>query len=350
MKPLYRAIGVLIALLVGGVLVKQGEKVVKPVVSTSPSPVTAATSTPTPSPTPSATPKATSTGSITMLFGGDVMLGRTVETRIKANGNTWPFDSITSTLTNADITAVNLESPLRTDAASTLPSSLVLRGYPPGLAGVSKAGIDLVTLANNHIPDMGLVGLQETQKLLDAANIKHLGAGETSALAATPVVMERRGIKIGFLAYTYGVNFDSPGVHYNVADSAHVTNAVVVFCHCGIEYKALPNQMQQDVAHAAVDAGASLFIGAHPHVPEPFEVYKSGLILYSLGNLVFDQAPGENRDHSALVQVTLQGNKPTALKLIPYHIYDYGQPRLITDQKEKETVWGLFKLPTGQWP
>lgn len=351
------AIVIVSAGLIGTVGTVYGKKpVVQSLAVATPTPVVYTTSTP----VPTATPRPTSSATITFLFGGDIMLGRTVEKGIRANGDTWPFDSIASTLANADITAANLESPLRTDAPSTQSGSLVLRGYPPGLKGVQKAGVDLVTLANNHIPDMGLPGLQETKKLLDADGIAHVGAGESDAEAAAPVILERRGMKIGFLAYTYGVNFDRPGVHYNVAQADEVSkavkalvpqvDAVVVFCHCGVEYQPLPNQMQQDVAHAAIDAGASLFIGAHPHVPEPFEQYKNGLIIYSLGNLVFDQDPGNNRDHSALASVTLMGNKPTSLKLIPYHIFDRGQPRLITDQTEKQLVWNLFKLPTGQWP
>jgi poly-gamma-glutamate capsule biosynthesis protein CapA/YwtB (metallophosphatase superfamily) len=358
MKWRFYAVAGVSAALVAAVALAATKKPASPGTEATPSGTAQTTVASTASPTP--TPRAVSTETVTLLFGGDIMLGRTVEKRIKSNGDTWPFDSLASTLTNADITAANLESPLRTDAVSTESGSLVLRGYPPGLKGVQKAGIDLVTLANNHIPDMGLVGLQETQKLLDADGIAHTGAGETDEAATVPSILTRRGMKIGFLAYTYGVNFDRPGVHYNVATPEAVTkgvtallpqvDAVVVFCHCGTEYQPLPNQMQKDVAHAAIDAGASLFIGAHPHVPEPFEAYKNGLIIYSLGNLVFDQDPGNNRDHSALAQITLKGNMPTGLKLIPYHIFDRAQPRLITDATEKKQVFDLFKLPTGQWP
>lgn len=354
---------VIVLVLVGGGLAsfRSREKHVVQAIATAtttPSPTVAPTviATETPTPTPKPSPLAT----VALLFGGDIMLGRTVESRMHTYGDTWPLDSLASTLVSSDITAANLESPLRTDAPQTQSGSLVLRGYPPGLKGLTKAGIDLVTLANNHIPDMGLTGLKETEQRLDDANIAHVGAGESAAAAEKPVILERRGMKIGFLAYTYGVNFDSKGVYYNTATAPQVSaevkalvpqvDAVVVFCHCGVEYHPLPNQMQQDVAHAAIDAGASLFIGAHPHVPEPFEQYKNGLIIYSLGNLVFDQDPGNNRDHSALAQVVLTGNKPTSLKLIPYHIFDRGQPRLITDTTEKQQVWNLFSLPTGQWP
>jgi hypothetical protein len=85
-------------------------------------------------------------------------------------------------------------------------------------------------------------------------------------------------------------------------------------------------------------------------VPQPFEAYKDGAIIYSLGNLVFDQDEVGNRNKSALAKFTLVGKKPTGLTLIPYQIFDRSQPRLLTAQDKKEEVWNLFKLPTGQWP
>jgi poly-gamma-glutamate capsule biosynthesis protein CapA/YwtB (metallophosphatase superfamily) len=208
------------------------------------------------------TPRATSTATVTLMFGGDIMLGRTVERRILANGDTWPFDSITSTLSNADLTIVNLESPFRTDADQTQSGSLTLRGYPPAIKGITKAGIDAVSLANNHIPDMGIKGLQETEKILDEAKVGRVGAGPTEADAVKPLIVESRGMRIGLLSFTYGVNFDSPGVFYNdvsaeriktqVESLAPQVDTVIVLCHCGSEYQPLPNDSQKSWAHTAI--------------------------------------------------------------------------------------------------
>ncbi|CAN5150684.1 CapA family protein [soil metagenome] len=320
------------------------------------SPTVQPTSTPSPTPTP--TPESAKT--VTLLFGGDVMLGRTVEERIDAHGATWPFASIALTMAGADFTVVNLESPFKEDHARTAINSLVLRGDPKGIAGLTLAGVDLVSLANNHITDMGKAGLSETEALLDGAKIGRTGAGGSTALAEVPYITEVGGLKLGFVSAAYGVNFDSSGVYYNTATPKWVTeqvaslkaktDAVVFLCHCGTEYAASANTMQQEVAHAAIDAGASLVIGHHPHVPQPVEVYKEGLIIYSLGNLVFDQLQSGNRNVSALAKITLQGAKPTTLQLLPYQIFEYGQPRLTTDTAKKEAVWNLFKLPTGTWP
>jgi poly-gamma-glutamate capsule biosynthesis protein CapA/YwtB (metallophosphatase superfamily) len=317
-------------------------------------------STLTPTVAPSPTPTATATPSpqqITLMFGGDIMLGRRVETNVKANGVSWPLAKIGPTLKSADIAVANLESPFREDYPSTQSGSLVLRGYPPAAQTLEDAGIDLVSLANNHITDMFATGVTQTKAILDARHIQYTGAGLSAAEAAVPAIIERDGVKFGFLSYSYGVNIERADVFYNKADPTRIAadvaalkpkvDDVVVLCHCGIEYQAKENTVQDALAHAAVDAGATLYIGAHPHVPQPVEHYKNGLIVYSLGNLVFDQMPGENRDQSALFKVSFSGSHLTGYSLLPYHIYDYGQPDLLTDPSAKQAVWDLFGSKTG---
>lgn len=294
------------------------------------------------------------------MFSGDVMLGRTVQTRMEQNGAEWPFLQVAMTMAAADITVVNLESPFRKDYAKTGIDSLVLRGDPQGIAGMKKAGVDAVSLSNNHITDMGVQGLLETKEILAEAGMVFAGAGQSEAEAAAHMVVERAGTTFGFLSYTYGVNFDSKGVFYAVAEKERVATAVaelkktvdvvVVLCHCGTEYAAAANEGQKAVAKAAIDAGAALYIGHHPHVPQPAEAYNKGFIIYSLGNLVFDQLPGGTRDRSALARITMKGSAVQKVELLPYQIYSLAQPRLMTDEAKKKEVWELFKLPTGQWP
>jgi poly-gamma-glutamate synthesis protein (capsule biosynthesis protein) len=172
------------------------------------------------------------------------------------------------------------------------------------------------------------------------------------------MVLEAAGMKVGFVSATYGVNFASSGVYYNVAEASWVTeqvkllkqkvDVVVFLCHCGNEYAIAATAAQKAVAYAAIDAGASLVIGHHPHVPQPVEKYGTGVIVYSLGNLVFDQLPGNNRDQSALAKVTLRSTGVQSLELIPYKIFDYGQPQLLTTASEKEAIWKAFGLPGGK--
>ncbi len=178
------------------------------------------------SPTPSATvaaPQSTaaatpvSSASVRLIFGGAVMLGRWVEKRMDAHGADWPFKYVAPALQAADIAIVNLESPVREESASTEIGSLILRGEPKGIKAMADAGIDVVSLANNHITDMGVPGLRETRQLLDEHGILYTGAGEDAASAAVPAVVEKNGVRFGFLSYGYGVNIERAGIVYNRA-------------------------------------------------------------------------------------------------------------------------------------
>jgi poly-gamma-glutamate synthesis protein (capsule biosynthesis protein) len=313
----------------------------------------------TPSSTPNLEPLPTNEGAtVTIIFGGDVMLGRTVESRMKARGATWPFKEIASKMASADYTVVNLESPFRKDFKETPIDSLVLRGDPRGIEGLQLAGVDAVSLANNHIPDMGKIGLEETLQLLSGAKISQTGAGVSKEAAEVPLVAEVHGIKLGFISVSYGVNFESSGVFYNRAQALWVTekvaslkkevDVVVLLCHCGNEYATAASAAQKEVARAAIDAGASLVVGHHPHVPQPVERYKDGVIIYSLGNLVFDQLPGNNRDQSALAEVRVSTKGVVSLELLPYKIFDYGQPRFLQDSAGKAAVFKAFGLAEGK--
>lgn len=311
------------------------------------------TPTPSPSPQPTATPQPITQ----LIFGGDIMLGRTVDSRIEQFGGNWPLEKLASILSASDITVANLESPFRSDAPRTQINSLVLRGNPKGILSLIEAGIDVVSLANNHITDMGSSGLAETKQLLSDNQIAFTGAGTDKLEAAQPAIITRNGLRFGFLSYTYGVNVDSTGVFYNqtnieqlrqdIANLKPKADIITLLAHFGSEYHVKENNEQEAFAHAAIDAGATLVVGAHPHIAQPIERYKDGLILYSLGNLVFDQLPGEGRDISALASLRFEGTTLKNIELLPYKIYNYGQPALVTDAKTRQEILSRFNLPEG---
>jgi len=139
---------------------------------------------------------------ITLIAGGDIMLGRYVESRLKKYGADWPFINISTVVGNADLALANLESPFLINGQQTPTDSLILRGYPDGATGLKNAGLDVVSLANNHITDMGLTGLEDTLNLLDKANIGYVGAGKSDEAAHQAVIKDVKGIKIGILSYT----------------------------------------------------------------------------------------------------------------------------------------------------
>lgn len=243
-----------------------------------------------------------------LVFGGDVMLSRHVAERMQISGNaSLPFGKIAEFFSTADLAFVNLESPFSDKGRPPL-KGMVFKAAPESVEGLQLAGIDVVSTANNHARDQHEYGILFTLDWLEKNGIAAVGSGRDEAAARRGAVIERQGVKFGFLGYTYDQrngNHKEDDNRINglgivrmredvaaIRERAHVT---VVSMHAGQEYAKEPHPDQQQFARAAVEAGATLVIGHHPHVVQPCEEYRTGVICYSLGNLVFDQtAPGTN--------------------------------------------------------
>jgi poly-gamma-glutamate synthesis protein (capsule biosynthesis protein) len=203
-------------------------------------------------------------------------------------------------LADADITIANMEGTF-TERGQRADKFYTFRTPPRHARGLADAGIDVVSLGNNHTMDFGRDGLVDTLAALDAAGVKHSGANLDDAAARRPVFLESNGLRLAFLSYNavLEATFTTPtsaGVARATVDAirADVTAAkanadiVIVSLHAGTEYTDAPTAEQRTLARAAIDAGAGLFIGHHPHVLQGSERYGNGLIIYSLGNFVFD--------------------------------------------------------------
>lgn len=268
---------------------------------------------------------------VTMNFVGDIMLARGIETYINLNGIESLFNPTKPFLGDlADITVVNLESPLTNTGTPHPTKSIVFRGSPLFAAGLAYAGIDVVTLANNHIIDYGLPGLQQTQSVLRNNGVLFSGAGADSYEAMLPVFYSKSGVNIAFLgssnrtgqynnAQPYlNAGYNKPGfADLNESNIIRQINAVrnvsdlVVFqMHSGSEYSTFPtdnSQQEEDfssslrsplagdiaVRRFAIDHGADIVICHHPHILHGFEVYNGKLIAHSLGNFIFDLSYSE---------------------------------------------------------
>jgi poly-gamma-glutamate synthesis protein (capsule biosynthesis protein) len=258
-------------------------------------------------------------------------------------------------LQSADVAVGNLECALGTGGKRARKSYTFL-APPEAAASLSGAGFDVLSLANNHSMDYGPQTLSETLRLLDASGIRHPGAGLDEAAAHRPAIVVVKGLRLAFLAY---VNVPVEGTRFNTASwtargdkpgvawaelariAADVTAArgqadlVVVLLHSGYENVRAPSTIQRAAAHAAIDAGAALVIGSHPHVLQGVEYYGNGVIAYSLGNFVFDGLYGSGR--TAILQVTLGRHGVYALRWIPVVLHR-GRPQLVNQQPV---------LPTG---
>ena len=282
---------------------------------------------------------------VSLIAVGDIMLSRVVGSKMTKYGDyRYPFLKTADLLKSADLTFGNLESPL-TPGREILTGEIAFRADPEVTEGLTYAGFDVLTLANNHILNFGRQGLENTFKYLKEAEIDFIGAGETAADAYQPLIKEVQGIKFAFLAYSYT---DSNSSQVALMDSAKMSEAakqakeqadfVIVTMHAGTEYQFVPNKHQKEFAHQAIEAGATLVIGHHPHVVETVEEYQGGYIIYSLGNFVFDQMWSQGTREGMVVKIVFKKEGITELEFHPVIIEDYSQPRFASDSEAERII------------
>lgn len=272
-----------------------------------------------------------------VMFAGDILLDRGVGKAIQKNGLAYPYEKIKPYLQGADIAAANLECPVTCKGAPVLKDrNLIFRAGIANAAALKDAGFDLLNLANNHIMDYGSAGLTETLDTLQKAGISTVGAGADCEKAREPVFIEKNGIKFGFLGYTtfpaegYFYFPDRPdtakliedGLASEIAAARRNCDILVVSFHWGREFDHFPGNEQVKIAHAAIDNGADLVIGHHPHVLQGVEKYKDRLIFYSLGNFVFDRQIPEGTDETVLLNIRASDKGVESAELIPVEIKD----------------------------
>jgi poly-gamma-glutamate synthesis protein (capsule biosynthesis protein) len=303
-----------------------------------------------------------------MVAGGDILLDRGVKQAIDANGVDFPFDGGTVEITGrckdcspmgwdlpytrrtgnagavrdlisgADIAIANFENPAPNDWRWH-GSGTVFTANPALIKGLADAGIDWVSLANNHTGNAGRTGMLQTMKNLDKYDIAHGGLGRNLAQAHKATLLKAGGVTVGILGYDMIAPRDHAGA--DLAGTAGMTkkdlrrdikaaraagaDVVIVFPHWGIEYRANPSATQRTMAHAAINAGADLVIGNHPHWAEAMEVYKGKPIWYALGNFVFDQTWSEYTMEGLTLELTFQGDELAQIRMRPHLILGKAQ-------------------------
>lgn len=295
-----------------------------------------------------ATPKET-----VLLFGGDAMLSRVVGSKTVSSGDwSWPFAHISSTLAAADLTIINLESPFTIGGNHTVKTGSFSFNADPMMArGLVSAGVDVVSLANNHMLNQGAKGIADTKTVLKENDISYLGAGLTEAEARLPVIRAVNGTRFGFIAYAYPddyqtaaatkagtTNLDIEKMRADVIAIKPQVDVVIILMHAGYEYTEKPNAQQTAFAHAAIDAGADLIVGHHPHWVQQVEKYNGKTIIYSLGNLVFDQMWSIETTEGALAEVKYVDGKISDISYMPIVIKNYGQPEVVSDPLQKAKI------------
>jgi poly-gamma-glutamate synthesis protein (capsule biosynthesis protein) len=288
-----------------------------------------------------------------MLFLGDVMLSRGVSYQISKNNDLYyPFHSIQTLLRQNDFVFSNFESPII--SGRQIHTGEMAFRVDENLAPILKElNFSILSLANNHLLDFGQKGLLNTLKLLAENQIQYIGAGENRQEAHRAKILEKNNIKIAFLAYndsdvilaTNEATENRPGTAFmdlnalkkDLAETKKSADFTIVSMHSGTEYKENPNSRQIEFAHTAIDNGANLVIGHHPHVVQPIEKYKNGYIFYSLGNFIFDQAWSQETTEGIATQIIFSKNEIRNIKILPLIIENYSQPKIISRVDDTET-------------
>ncbi len=284
-------------------------------------------------------------GTWTLTAVGDIMLGRTVYRKMAAYGDfRHPFLRTASILRSSDLTVANLEGGISDNIPQPSdPHTFSFISPTKALTGLRYAGIDGVSLANNHSMNFGQPGLMDTMRALDEYHIAYFGAGANMQRAYAPVILKVHGLRVAFLGFDaisawQWADPNAPGTatawKQQVAAAIHnarrQADVVIPFFHWGVEYTAVPNSFQVEMAHWAIDNGADLVLGAHPHWVQSVERYHGRLIVYSLGNFVFDQMWSQETRQGVIVTLTFRGTKLVGVRYIPVLDYDYNQPRVAT--------------------
>ncbi len=322
--------------------------------------VTTATPAPSSTPTPSvaataaldATPTPAVPPTISVAAVGDMEFDRSVATLIAAQGGAAPLSKVSHLLSGADVTVGNLESCL-SNKGSRVVKDVTFRGDPRAMAGLIAAGFDLVSLANNHVLDLGPVGLADEIARLDRAHIAHAGAGPDTAAAWKPAVIGRRGAKVAFLSFSWVVppgflagahragfasgRYDPAAVSRAIRRAKIGADYVLVSFHWGKEYTDNANSEQVRAAHAAIDAGADMVVSEHPHVIQAVERYHKGIIAYSLGDFVFDhysRVTGE----SFILEAELGPAGVGVARILPVYLASSGRPSVVTGSEARSIL------------
>jgi D-alanyl-D-alanine carboxypeptidase len=257
---------------------------------------------------------------VTLLFGGDLMLDRGVKSSVLKNlGGDYSmlFEKL-NILNDVDIAFANLEGPA-SDQGINRNNLYSFRMDPSVIPALKGAGFDVLSVANNHMGDWGRNAYADTLARLKENEILYTGGGINALEAEQPTIIEKNGIRIGYLSFTdVGPNWlkvdeksagvmlaSNPRFDEIIKNAAGKVDDLVVSFHFGDEYKIKHNKRQETLAHRAIDDGAKIIIGTHPHVVEDTEVYKNGYIAYSLGNLIFDQSFSKNTMQGMLLQIKL---------------------------------------------
>jgi hypothetical protein len=311
------------------------------------------------------------------------------------------FQRAAAVVSDAQVVFANLEGPLSMEGYPT-EKLFNLRANPARIKDLLSLGINVVSLANNHIMDYGPDALLDTLELLDRHGVHHVGAGRELAAAWKPIHLESGGLRIAFLAFastlppgaaagegrpgvapvrifsalvmepnpimqeqpgtspamrTWSLDQDAAELQCQVETVKAEADFLILSAHWGVSGDEQPTSYQQTLAHLAVDAGADLIVGHHPHILQPVEIYRHKQIFYSLGNFIFEHLPPQTHAHLAwgirmkphsvyqrmsreavILRVSLSHDGKVRSELLPLILDEEGHPWLVEGEEARKVL------------
>jgi poly-gamma-glutamate synthesis protein (capsule biosynthesis protein) len=281
-------------------------------------------------------------GSAKYIFVGDVMLSRYIGDLMAERKNyDFPFALVKPFLANADLVFGNLETPISDRGAST-GALYPFRASPLAVNGLKDAGFQVLSVANNHAFDYGPLAFSDTLDNLKKAGLSYAGGGHDFTEAHQGAYREINGIKTTFLAYTdllpksdaasdtrAGISYlDIKQMAQDIKAAKKNSDLVIVSFHWGREYETKHNDRQAAVAAAAIQDGASLVIGHHPHVPQEVDIEQGATVAYSLGNFIFDQNFSPETATGLALVVEIKDKKIVSVEKKSVYFNHFFQPYL----------------------
>ncbi len=260
---------------------------------------------------------------ITVMLAGDIMLGRTVNSYSvdTKKDPLFPFRKVKDLLNTEDLVFANLENPIINNCPRHS-GGYTFCAEPVMADGLAFAGIDIVTLANNHTNNYGKGGIEETKQILAEKGIEYVGLGNL-------IIKEVQGVKFGFLGFDY-VDNKPTAVDFKLIETAKSqVDILIVGIHWGVEYTPEPTHEQRELAKQIVAAGADVIAGHHPHWVQSHEEVNGKPVYYSMGNFVFDQMWSEETKKGILVKMVFEGKKLKNQEIIDTYIRERGQPEIL---------------------
>lgn len=275
-----------------------------------------------------------------VIFLGDIMLGRYVEKKMEALGDMYPFEGMYALLASSTYVIANLEGPIP-EIHSPTPMHTFRFSFKPEIAQLlARTNIKAVSLANNHGMDWGSVGYLHTKATLDKAKVKAFGNPE---FAVGDVYEESiDGVSVAVFGVNMIVEKWNEAQVLQVVQSVRKTypqSHLVAFLHWGDEYSHKQNFQQERFAHSLIDSGVDTVIGAHPHVVQGIEKYKNKVIFYSMGNFIFDQYFSQDVQDGYLIKLKFTNLEPV-YEIIPYVSVE-SQPK-VTDKKDRDRILSVI--------